>query len=155
MTPTLQPDVVYRRVGLNRTDDLLALEEACFNYDRISRRNLRNLLRSPSAYCLGAYHRGKVVGSLMLLFRKNTRSARIYSIAIDPAFRGMGLGRRMILRAEREAKARGCNRMRLEVRLDNGVAIGLYERLGYADVQILPGYYEDGTHGMRYRKELD
>ena len=155
MTPTLQPDVVYRRVGLSRTDDLLALEEACFNYDRISRRNLRNLLRSPSAYCLGAYHRGQVVGSLMLLFRKNTRSARIYSIAIDPAFRGMGLGRRMILRAEREAKVRGCNRMRLEVRLDNGVAIGLYERLGYTDVQILPGYYEDGTHGMRYRKELD
>lgn len=155
MNTTLQPDVVYRRVGLNRTDDLLALNEACFRYDRISRRNLRNLLRSPSAYCLGVYQRSQLVGSMVLLFRQNTRSARIYSIAIAPAFRGKGIGRRLILRAEREATVRGCRRMRLEVRLDNGAAISLYESLGYTDAQVLPGYYEDGTHGMRYRKELD
>jgi len=155
MSPTLQTDVVYRQVGLNRIDDLLALEEACFQYDRISRRNLCNLLQSPSACCLGAYHRGELVGSLMLLFRKNTRSARIYSIAITPTFRGKGIGRGLLIRAERRARLRGCKRMRLEVRLDNGVAINLYEQLGYKDSQILSGYYEDGAHGMRYRKELD
>lgn len=154
MSPTLYADVVCRRVGLNRTDDLLALEDACFPTDRISRRNLRNLLRSPSAYCLGAYHRGELVGSMVILFRSNSRSARVYSLAVSEQARGMGIGRRMMDKAVREARRRGCDRMRLEVRMDNMAAIRLYERLGFVDTQVLPGYYEDGSHAFVMRKEL-
>ena len=154
MNQILCTHVVIRRLGLNRLDDLLALEESSFSTDRISRRNLRNLLRSPSACCLGAYQDGNLVGSMVILFRRNTRVARIYSIAVAPAARSMGIGRKMMLRAEREAKAHGCDRLRLEVRLDNTSAIRLYESLGFEDTQILPGYYEDGAVGMVYRKSL-
>jgi ribosomal protein S18 acetylase RimI-like enzyme len=147
--------VVCRRVGLNRIDDLLSLEEACFECDRISRRNLRNLIRSPSACCLGVFLGGKLVGSMVVLFRRNTRSARIYSVAVDASHRGRGIARRLMARAEREARKRGCNRIRLEVRLDNIPAIQLYERLGFEGTQIIPGYYEDGTHAMVYRKGLE
>lgn len=66
----------------------------------------------------------------------------------------MGIGRLLMNDAEREARARGSVRMRLEVRLDNIPAIRLYEQFDFKDVQILPGIYEDGTHGMLYRKEL-
>ncbi len=154
MSPTLCTDVVCRRVGLNRTDDLLALEEACFPTDRISRRNLRNLLRSPSAYCVGAYRAGELIGSMMILFKSNSRSARVYSLAVLAAARGMGIGRRMMAKAEREARVRGCDRMRLEVRMDNLPAIRLYEDLGFADTAVLPGYYDDGSHAFVMRKEL-
>ncbi len=154
MSPTLRADVVCRPVGLNRTDDLLALEEACFPTDRISRRNLRHLLRTPSAYCVGAYHRGELVGSMVILFKCNSRSARVYSLAVSSAARGMGIGRRMMAKAVREARRRGCDRMRLEVRMDNMPAIRLYERLGFSDTQVLPGYYEDGAHAFVMRKEL-
>jgi ribosomal-protein-alanine N-acetyltransferase len=154
MSPTLCADVVCRRVGLNRVGDLLALEEDCFPTDRINRRNLRNLLRSPSAYCVGAYHAGNLVGSMVILFRRNSRSARVYSLAVSAAARGMGIGRRMMVRAEAEARRRGCDRMRLEVRMDNMPAIGLYERLGFTDTAVLPGYYEDGAHAFVMRKEL-
>ena len=147
-------NVVIRRVGLNRIDDLLALENSSFTTDRISRRNLRNLLRSPSACCLGAYLGGQLVGSMVVLFRRNTRVARIYSIAVTPFVRNMGIGRKMVFKAERAAKARGCDRLRLEVRLDNTTAIRLYERLGFEDAQLLPGYYEDGALGMVYRKRI-
>ena len=154
MSPTLCADVVCRRVGLNRTDDLLALEAACFPTDRINRRNLRNLLRSPSAYCVGAYRGGELVGSMVILFKCNSRSARVYSLAVSAAVRGMGIGRRMMAKAEREAILRGCDRMRLEVRMDNLPAIGLYERFGFTDTAVLPGYYEDGSHAFVMRKEL-
>lgn len=154
MSPTLCAEVVCRRVGLNRTDDLLALEEACFPTDRISRRNLRNLLRSPSAYCVGAYIRGELVGSMVILFRSNSRSARVYSLAVSAVARGMGIGRRMMAKAEREARLRGCDRMRLEVRMDNIPAIRFYEKLGFIDTAVLPGYYEDGAHAFVMRKEL-
>lgn len=155
MSPTLSADVICRRVGLNRTDDLLALEEACFSTDRAKRRNLRNLLRSPSAYCLGAYLDGELVGSSVVLFRRNSRSCRVYSLAVSPAMRGMGIGRTMMIKAEREARRRGCDRIRLEVRMDNIPAIRLYESLGYADTEVLPEYYEDGTHAFVMRKELN
>ena len=154
MNPTLSAEVACRRVGLNRTDDILALEDACFSTDRISRRNLRNLMRSPSAYCMGAYHRGTLVGSMVILFRSNSRSARVYSLAVSAAARGLGIGRRMMARAEREARMRGCSRMRLEVRMDNLPAIRLYESLGYIDTSVLPGYYDDGAHAYVMRKEL-
>ncbi len=154
MNPTHSAEVVCRRVGLNRTDDLLALEESCFSTDRINRRNLRNLLRSPSAFCIGAYHDGELVGSMVVLFRRNLRSARIYSIAVAERARGLGIGRRLMAKAEREARARGCDRMHLEVRMDNMPAIGLYERLGFSALKVRPGYYEDGAHAMVYRKEL-
>ncbi|WP_372806427.1 GNAT family N-acetyltransferase [Pontiella sp.] len=147
--------VVCRRVGVNRIDDLLALEEACFECDRISRRNLRNLLRSPSACCLGVFLGKELVGSMVVLFRRNTRSARIYSVAVASAQRGRGIARRLMARAEREARGRGCTRMRLEVRLDNFPAIKLYESLGFASARIIPEFYEDGTHAMVYRKELE
>jgi ribosomal protein S18 acetylase RimI-like enzyme len=154
MSPTLCADVVCRRVGLNRTDDLLALEDACFSTDRISRRNLRNLLRSPSAYCVGAYHCGTLVGSMVILFKCNSRTARVYSLAVSTAARGLGIGRRMMAKAEREARMRGCSRMRLEVRMDNMPAIRLYQSLGFADTAVLSGYYDDGAHAFVMRKEL-
>ena len=147
-------DVLIRRVGLNRTDELLALEEACFTSDRSKRRNLRHLLQSPTAYCLGAYHRGELVGSMVTLFKSNSRSARIHSLAVSAGVRGRGIGRRMMARAEREARMRGCTRMRLEVRMDNLPAIRLYERLGFVDTAVISGYYDDGAHAFVMLKEL-
>ncbi len=155
MSPTLKPAAVYRRVGLNRIEDLLDLEEASFPSDRSSRRNLRNLLRSPSAYCAAAYLRGELVGGIVVLFRSNAKVARIYSIAVSENARGMGIGQGMLRRAEREARRRGCDRLRLEARMGNTPAIRLYEKLGFEAVRILPGYYEDGAHGTVYLKQLD
>ena len=147
-------DVLIRRVGLNRADDLLALEAACFSTDRTTRRNLRNLLRSPSAYCASAYRRGELIGSMVILFRSNSTSARVHLLGVSAAERGQGIGRRMMDRAEREARKRGCNRMRLEVRMDNLPAIRFYEHLGFIDTSVLPGYYDDGSHAFVMRKEL-
>lgn len=151
---TTQPaSVQCRRVGLNRIDELLELEKN-FTTDRASRRNLRHLLRSPSALCIGAYSDGLLVGSLVVLFRSNSGVGRVYSIAVAEQARGRGIGRRMMHRAEAEAKARGCRQLRLEVRMDNTAAIRLYESLGFTDTQVLPGYYEDRAHAMVYRKDL-
>ncbi|MDF7808595.1 GNAT family N-acetyltransferase [Pontiellaceae bacterium B12219] len=154
MKPANGAAIYIRRVGLNRIDDLLALEESSFPTDRINRRNLRNLLRSESACCMGAYADGNLIGSLILLFRAGTRSARIYSLAVAEAVRGRGVGRKLMVRAEREARKRGSIKMNLEVRADNIPAMRLYEKLGFEKTAILPGYYEDGSPANKYRKEI-
>jgi ribosomal protein S18 acetylase RimI-like enzyme len=95
-----------------------------------------------------------MIGSMVVLFRVGTRVARIYSLAVRVNARGRGIGRRMLARAENEARRRGCTRLRLEARLDNTPAIRLYENMGFVDVKVTPGYYEDGAHAMIYQKEL-
>lgn len=150
-----QTHIQIRRVGLGRFNDLLDLEYACFSSDRISRRNLQRLLCSESASSYGAYQQGKVIGSLVLLFRKGSYIARIYSLAVRSDARSAGIGTRLVMRAEREARLHGCRRIRLEVRVDNDTAIRMYKKMGYCKVRMLPAYYEDKTDGILFIKSLE
>jgi len=55
-------------------------------------------------------------------------------VAIFPEFRGRGLGRRLMLVAEEQARGRGYGKLSLIVYEGNEIARGLYERLGYREV---------------------
>jgi hypothetical protein len=91
---------------------------------------------------------------VLVLFSHGTLHARIYSLAVDPAARGLGLGRDLVEAAEDAAKDQECSEIRLEVRKDNAEAIGLYESLGYRRFGVLADYYEDHEDALRYRKSL-
>jgi ribosomal protein S18 acetylase RimI-like enzyme len=73
---------------------------------------------------------------------------RVYSLAVDPACRGQGLGGRLV-RALVAAAPRRCVTAALEVRTANHGAIELYARLGFRDARVLPRYYPDGGDGLR------
>jgi ribosomal protein S18 acetylase RimI-like enzyme len=138
-----------RLASVDDIDQLLDLEQRCFVGDRLSPRSFRRLLRSASAATLIAE-----TGYLLLLFRRNSKTARIYSVAVAPEARGRGTARSLVEHAEAHARARGCEVMQLEVRVDNHAAIRLYESLGYVGGERLDGYYEDGQAARRYRKPL-
>jgi [ribosomal protein S18]-alanine N-acetyltransferase len=122
----------------------VALERATFAGDRLSRRSLRRLLTRPTAH-LVVVERGAVVGYALTLFRAASRSARLYSLAVDTACRGQGIGRALIAGSAATAARRGCRALNLEVRVDNRAALALYASLGFADRGERPNYYEDGT----------
>lgn len=144
-----------RRATPADLDALVALEQASFDHDRVSRAQFRRHLASPSAAVLVAEARGQVLGAALLFFRRGARVARLYSIAIARAARGQGLGANLLQTAEREARARGCAAMKLEVRTDNAPAIALYERRGYQRRARELGFYENGMDAWRYEKPLD
>ena len=62
--------------------------------------------------------------------------AFVYSIEIGSEFRGRGYGREAMLLLEDEARARGLDRMSLNVFGGNEVARGLYRSLGYAESAV-------------------
>lgn len=132
---------------------ILALE-ASFPGDRMSPRSVRRLLVVPSARVLVACSGRDTVGALVLLLRRDSRWARIYSVVVDPHQRGRGVGRRLIETAEAAARREGRSGIALEVRADNGPARSLYRALGYVEAGELPAYYEDGAPGLRLRKAL-
>lgn len=96
-----------------------------------------------------------MAGYALVLLRRGSRVARLYSIAVDPALRGAGLGARLLADAEAQAHKAGAGALRLEVRVDNAAAIKLYERRGYRRFARLPDYYQDGAEAWRYEQVLE
>jgi ribosomal protein S18 acetylase RimI-like enzyme len=145
---------MIRNATLKDIDALLALENQCFETDRLSRRNFRHLLSKGHALTLLEEGDGQLRGYIMLLFNAGTSLARLYSIAVAPAFRGQGIGRRLEQAAENSALAQDCVSMRLEVRKDNRASIRLYESIGYRQIGIIEDYYEDHMDALRFEKQL-
>lgn len=137
----------------------MALECACFApADCFPRRSWARLVgpaqAAGTALTLLAREDGLVRAAGSLLFRRGTRVARLYSVAVDPAWRGRGWGRRIIAALARRARGRDCSILSLEVRTGNAPARRLYEELGFHPAGSLPRYYADGADGMRYRLAL-
>ncbi len=127
---------------------LLALE-AHFPSDRMTPRAWRRFLTSSTAAAVVASERGAVIGNLLLLTRKRSSKARVYSVIVAPEARGRGLGEALVVAGEKAAARRGCAAVTLEVRADNPAALGLYAKRGYVQTRRLPRYYDDGADGLR------
>lgn len=148
------PVPLIRRATPADLDALVALEEATFDCDRISRRQWRYHLDNGRATVLVACDGGRVAAAALTLRRAGSRNARLYSIAVGAAARGTGVGGKLLAAIEVDASAHDCTAMHLEVRVDNPVAIHLYERHGYRREARLAGFYEDGADAWRYAKLL-
>ena len=133
---------------------LLGLEQTTFTSDRISRRQWCRHLASHSASVLVIGPPGDVHAASVIFYRRNSRSARLYSLAVRDSDRGTGLGAMLLAAAEADARAHGCTTMRLEVRTESPPAIALYERRGFRRLAQLPAFYEDGADAWCYMKRL-
>ena len=85
--------------------------------------------------------------------RQGGDSGDIQTIAVTPEHRGKGLGSLLMRALLDEAGARGVDTIFLEVRADNEVALGLYERLGFEPIDRRRGYYQpDGVDAIVMRR---
>ncbi len=134
-------------------DALLAIESR-FPSDQLSRRSFRRAIGGPSQALLVAESRNEIAGYALVLFRRNSRVARLYSIAVATAHTGRGLGATLLGAAEDRARARGCDEMRLEVDPANRAATTLYQQAGYVETGRLPAYYENGRPAVRFARRL-
>jgi ribosomal-protein-alanine acetyltransferase len=146
--------VVLRAARPDDIDELVAIENECFDYDRLNRRNFHWMLNKANASLIVAEIDAALVGYVLVLYHAGTSLARLYSMAVLPQVRGAGIGRRLLVAAERAAEARDSAYMRLEVRPDNAQAIALYESNGYRFLEVKHAYYEDAADARRYEKRI-
>ena len=66
----------------------------------------------------------------------------ITNVAINPIFRGRGIGYAMLNAQMEMAKSFGAGSFTLEVRVSNAGAIHLYEKLGFESVGVRKNFYE-------------
>jgi hypothetical protein len=95
---------------------------------------------------------GVIAGYSLIIFHRGTTLARLYSIAIDPDFRGAGIAHRLMLDGETKSEDIGKLFLRLEVNVENTAAISLYKKMGYQPFGIYRNYYEDNNDALRMQK---
>ncbi|MBA3070214.1 MAG: GNAT family N-acetyltransferase [Hyphomonas sp.] len=144
---------MIREAGPGDLAALVALEAGFPEVDRFDRRTWRRLLAGQT---IALVHESdsRIDASAVLLFRQGSDIARLYSISVDPAARGQGLGARLLSACEEQARARGSARLRLEVRPTNKSAHRLYDAAGYRVIARLESYYPDGEAALRMEKLL-
>nr|WP_321361505.1 N-acetyltransferase [uncultured Hyphomonas sp.] len=132
---------------------LVALEQNFPPDDRFPVRTWRRLLRGQSmAYA--AICDDEICGAAVYLYRTGTKVARLYSVTVAPSHRGKGVAAALLAAGEVGARGRGCDRVRLEVRLSNAAAIRLYERHDFRVMAKIPSYYPDGETAARMEKPI-
>jgi ribosomal protein S18 acetylase RimI-like enzyme/predicted double-glycine peptidase len=145
---------MLRKATIQDLDALVALENRSFQTDRLSRRSFRHLLTRANAVTLVVEEQKVMAGYVTVLFNAGTSLARLYSIAVDEAFRGRGIARELVLGAEQAALDGECVVLRLEVRRDNDASLTLFRKLGYRQFGHYLDYYEDHMEALRFEKEL-
>lgn len=143
-----------RRAQLADLAALQVLEQASFDTDRLSARSMKRHLKSQQNVFLVAEQAGDLLGYILVFLHRGTSLARLYSIAVSEAARGLGLGRALIEAAEAQTAQRGRVFMRLEVKRSNLGAINLYKSLGYRQFGIYFDYYEDHQDALRFQKQI-
>lgn len=142
------------RPAVPRDLDALVRLEQQFPSDRLSRARFSYLLRHAHADMLVCENGGEITANAVVLYRRGTKIARLYSLVVRPDHQRRGIARALLRDAETAAIARGCRDMRLEVRPENISAIRLYRKSGYRTTGIIGDFYEDGSEALKMSKRL-
>lgn len=146
---------MIRDASLDDLDGLVHIENNCFATDRLYRRNFRYMITKANARMLVDEDELRQLRAYVLvLFHAGTSLARLYSIAVLPQYRGLGIGTSLMQAAEQAALEHDCVFMRLEVRQDSQDSIALYQRLGYTSIGAYRDYYQDHMDALRMEKRL-
>jgi GNAT superfamily N-acetyltransferase len=142
-----------------RLDDLEAIE-ACTR--RAYRKYLERLGRAPQPMTRDyrdpidagtvwlIEDAGRCLGVLVL--DPEPEQLLVYSVAVDPAHQGRGLGRRLMDFTRAEALRRGCRAVRLYTNERMAENVAYYQALGYRETHR--EFYK-GSHIVHMRLELD
>jgi len=82
------------------------------------------------------------------------RTAHLALLAVHPMQRQRGIAARLIAWLEKCADTAGIERIRVEARSDNPVAIAFYRKQGYIQTDRLANYYRGMLDAVRLEKTL-
>ncbi|XOV77410.1 MAG: GNAT family N-acetyltransferase/peptidase C39 family protein [Aestuariibacter sp.] len=152
-------NITVRPSVLKDLNALVSLEQACFSTDRLSQRSMRHYIKAEHSELLVAEKTDEsgdtsLLGYGLIWCHKGTRLARLYSLAVHPQARGLGLAGKLMDALEQQAAHRGRLFMRLEVAENNEAAIQLYKKRGYRIFGEYNHYYADQSDALRMQKTI-
>lgn len=130
---------MIRRMRESDLEDAARLEKRYFSVPW-TREQLGESLQSGQYLFLVAEENGQVAGYAGLL--RVMDEGDVTNVVVDEAYRGKGLGTRLMAALLEEGRGCGMKEFTLEVRVSNQRAIRLYESLGFVQEGIRKRFYE-------------
>lgn len=87
-------------------------------------------------------------------FDLSQRAIVTHRLAVDPAFRGQGVGAALLAQAEQIARERGIAFLRIDTNSENQVTQKLFPKLGYAYAGEITLGFRPGLRFLAYEKIL-
>ncbi len=133
-------NVTFRKLTPDDAESIAALEAKCFAMPWSREDFWRETRNELAEYIVGELD-GKIVAYAGAWVSFN--QAEVMHVAVEPKFRGQGLGTLIFGELIKAVKIRGAASITLEVRPSNIAAIKLYESFGLKSVGRRKGYYLD------------
>ena len=133
-------DVLIRSAEVADVAALSEMDALLFS-DAWSADGIASSLASSFSLAFVALAEGKAVG--YLLGSVLAPEGELLRIGVRPEYRKNGIGGRLMDALIREARARLCDTLFLEVRSKNAAAVSLYRRYGFSDCGCRKGYYKN------------
>jgi len=142
-------DALIREARDSDLEDLVGLLQELFSIEadftpdpERQRRGLALLIDgSPDRRAFVADVAGRVVGMATVQVLISTAEGGpvglVEDVVVAPAYRGRGLGRRLLAALEAWARDRGLTRLQLLADRGNAPALSFYERAGWAPTQLI------------------
>lgn len=143
--------LTIRLVTANDLVSIFEIETQSFGTESFNRRQFRYLAKSPTCHFVVADIDNQIGGYLILTTRRNSKVLRIYSIATNPRFRGLGIGEKLMNYTKDFARINAYNAISLEVKETNTVAITLYQKMGFTSTDKKMNYYGQGENALVMR----
>jgi ribosomal protein S18 acetylase RimI-like enzyme len=94
----------------------------------------RKLSVQPELFLVGVAQ-GQVIATIMAGYEGHR--GWLNYLAVAPKMRRSGLGRQMVLEAEKRLFALGCPKVNLQVRASNREALDFYKKIGYDEDEVV------------------
>lgn len=73
---------------------------------------------------------------------RHLEKAQLVLLAVHPNIRRRNIGSQLLRWLHKSARVAGCEHIALQVRADNFTARRFYQKFGYQEEALIPGYYE-------------
>ncbi|MBR6148502.1 MAG: ribosomal protein S18-alanine N-acetyltransferase [Lachnospiraceae bacterium] len=131
--------ITVRKMKKEDLDRVSQIEKECFSTPW-SRDSFEDMIDNEAALYMVAEDNGYIVANCGVIIAAG--EGDICNVAVDPSYRKRGIAKLLLTRVMEEAsKEMAVLSFTLEVRRSNTAAISLYEKLGFVNEGIRPGFY--------------
>ena len=147
----LQTNGFFRRMTEQDVPAVMAIEKEVFSLPWSPDAYYGELKNQFANYLVCDYE-GEIAayGGIWVVFE----DAHITNVAVGLDFRGIGMGKQLMLELEKIARMKKAQRILLEVRPSNDVALRLYASLDYLPMGTREKYYSDNGEDAIIMKKL-
>ena len=136
--------------------EVLKLNLRCFKYgENYTKHTFSYLLNEPNTLSYRVVTPDQnIVGFVFVMVNTDDGTGHLTTIGIAPEHRRRGLALKLLRHTEDALRKRDVTILMLEVRVSNIAAQHLYLNFGYANMQRLNKYYNNGEDGFLMVKSL-